>query len=222
MSETARENILAPVGGHIAQLGNRIGTVIRNVNPLASKKTPANRLTRAWLLVIDPQVIFADPTSEWAVPRFDDALAVAARIAPRFGERVLVTRWLPAAERPGSWQAYFERWPFADRSPDDPLFNLVPAARGLSHFPTIDRPTFSKWGRQLQAMLGPVPHLVLSGCATSCCVLATALAAADAGATVRVVADACADSSDENHTNALHVMGLYDPQIKIVTSDDLL
>jgi len=175
----------------------------------------------AWLLVIDPQVIFADPSSDWAAPRFNDAMAVIAAIAPLFGDRVIVTRWVPAPPYRGSWQAYFKRWTFADRPPDDPVFGLVPGARHLSSFDTVDLPTFGKWGRRLESLLGPTPNLVLTGCATDCCVISTALAAADSGARVRVVADGCAGSSDENHAAALHLMGLYDPQIKVVRSRQL-
>ena len=39
------------------------------------------------------------------------------------------------------------------------------------------------------------------------------LAAADAGCTVEVVADACAGSSDGAHERALAAMALYAPQI---------
>ncbi|WXF89963.1 isochorismatase family protein [Curtobacterium flaccumfaciens pv. flaccumfaciens] len=53
---------------------------------------------------------------------------------------------------------------------------------------------------------------------TDCCVLSTALAAADAGATVTVVADACAGASDEDHDRALAVMRLYAPLITVVDS----
>ncbi len=45
--------------------------------------------------------------------------------------------------------------------------------------------------------------LLLAGVSTDCCVLSTALAAADAGVTVRVVADACAGIDDESHAKAL-------------------
>ena len=82
-------------------------------------------------------------------------------------------------------------------------------------------PTFSKWGGAIRALIGPTPRLVLTGYATDCCVISTALAAADAGASVRVIADACAGSNDENHAEALHLMSLYDPQIKVVQSKDM-
>jgi len=175
----------------------------------------------AWLLVIDPQVIFAHPTSQWAAPKFTEAMSVAAALAPRFGHRVLVTRWLPDPDPKGSWATYFERWPFAAGPGDAPLFDLMPEAQGLSRYPTLDCTTFSKWGLKLQSLAGPTPHLVLTGVSTDCCVLATALAAADGGATVTVVADACAASCDENHAAGLHVMRQYEPQIFVVDSADL-
>ena len=174
-----------------------------------------------WLLIIDPQAIFADPASEWAVPKFDEALAVAASLAPRFDGRVLVTRWVPDPAPRGSWADYFERWPFAARPADDPMFDLVPAAVGLSRRPTIDCPTFGKWGPALQSVVGETPRLVLTGCSTDCCVMSTALAAADAGASILVVADGCAASTDEHHANGLSLMAEFDPQIKVVRSAEL-
>jgi len=178
-------------------------------------------LSDAWLLVIDPQVIFADPSSEWRTAGFDEALAVAASLAPRFDGRVLVTRWVPDPHPKGSWIAYFERWPFAARPPSDPVFDLMPGAKHLSRYPTVDCPTFSKWGLRLQSLTGPRPTLVLTGCSTDCCVLDTALAAADAGATVLVVADGCAASTVGHHEAGLRLMGEFDPQIKVVGSADL-
>jgi len=175
----------------------------------------------AWLLIIDPQVIFADPSSEWASPGFDQAIAVAASLVPHFDGRVLVTRWLPDPNPHGSWIPYFERWPFAARPATDPIYDLMPAAMGLSPWPTFDRTTFGKWGPDLEAIVGPNPHLVLTGVSTDCCVLSTALPAADAGATVMVVADGCAASTAEFHAAGLHTMSQYDPQIKVQTASQL-
>ena len=49
-----------------------------------------------------------------------------------------------------------------------------------------------------------------------------AKAAADAGATISLVADACAGSTPENQAAALAVMGLYPPQITVTTTDAVL
>lgn len=61
--------------------------------------------------------------------------------------------------------------------------------------------------------------MVLCGVTTDCCVISTALAATDAGAFVRVAADACGGSSDTAHDAALTVMRGYAPQIDVSTVD---
>jgi nicotinamidase-related amidase len=61
--------------------------------------------------------------------------------------------------------------------------------------------------------------LVLAGVSTDCCVLSTALAAADAGVQVTVVADACAGVDDVAHLRALEAMKLYAPLIDVLDAD---
>ncbi|MFJ4222900.1 cysteine hydrolase family protein [Microbacterium sp. NPDC089695] len=177
---------------------------------------------RPWLVVIDPQNIFASPDSAWGSPFFADAIVRIRELASAFGDRVLVTRWMPTADRFTAWGDYFAEWPFADRPADDPLFDLVPDERDLSPHPTLDLPTFGKWGPEIEAIVGRGAHVVLTGVSTDCCVLSTALAAADAGAHATVVADACAGSTAENQAAALHVMGLYPPQLTIADTTAVL
>ena len=177
---------------------------------------------RPWLVVIDPQVIFASPDSAWGSPFFGDAVANIRRLAEAFGDRVLVTRWMPTADRETSWGDYFAVWPFADQPPTDPLFALVPEAEGLSPHPTLDLPTFGKWGAELEAIVEHGAHVVLTGVSTDCCVISTALAGADAGAHLTVVTDACAGSTAENHAAAMQVMSLYPPQITLSDTDAVL
>ncbi|BDZ40510.1 cysteine hydrolase family protein [Microbacterium suwonense] len=176
----------------------------------------------AWLVVIDPQNIFASPDSEWGSPFFDEAMTNIRLLADAFGERVLVTRWMPTADRSTSWGEYFAAWPFADQPASDPLFDLVPEAASLSPHPTLDLPTFGKWGAGLEAIVGRGGHVVLTGVSTDCCVLSTALAGADAGARLTIATDACAGSTAENHAAALHVMGLYPPQITLADTAAVL
>jgi nicotinamidase-related amidase len=57
---------------------------------------------------------------------------------------------------------------------------------------------------------------------TDCCVLSTALAAADAGVEVQVVAEACAGLTDDSHREALDIMQLYAPLIEVVSLADVL
>lgn len=175
-----------------------------------------------WLVIIDPQHVFASPdVSEWGSPFFADAMGVIQRIAPQFSDRVVVTRWVPTDKRSAAWQAYYDMWPFADREPGDPLFELVDEAAGLSSHPVLDFPTFGKWSDELRAATHDTDQLVLAGVSTDCCVLSTALPAADAGKFVTIVSDACAGSSVENNQAALHVMGLYEPLVTVTDSTTL-
>ena len=130
-----------------------------------------------WLVIIDPQAIFADPvTSGWGSPMFAERLPAMASLAAAYGrDRTVITRFVHV----------------------------------------VTEATFGKWGARLRAVVGEQPRLTLAGVATDCCVIATALPAADAGATVRIAADACAGSTPENHQRALDAMALFGPQITI-------
>ncbi|WP_300265683.1 isochorismatase family protein [Microbacterium sp.] len=178
-------------------------------------------LRDGWLVVVDPQHIFASPDSVWGSPFFAEVMPRIRSLADAFGDRVLVTRWLPTADRSTSWGEYFTAWPFADQPPTDALFDLVPDASGLSRHPSVDVPTFGKWSA-LEEIVGIGARVVLTGVSTDCCVISTALAAADAGARVTIAADACAGSTAENHAAALHVMGLYPPQLTIADTASVL
>lgn len=175
----------------------------------------------AWLVVIDPQRIFADSASQWGSPMFPDIVDPVRRLAAVAGPRTVVTRWVPARDPQGSWAAYLKAWPFADVPSDDPLLDLVPELADLGE-DVVSVPTFGKWGPALEAVTGTLPHLVLTGVSTDCCVVSTALAAADAGATITVVTDACAGSTPENHRAAMDVMALYPPQITLATTAEVL
>lgn len=173
------------------------------------------------LAVIDMQRVFADPTSPWATPRYADAAAGVRALLPAFAGRVTFTRFL-APERPaGAWRAYYDQWPFARRPPDAELWALTDEFAGLAEH-VMDATTFGKWTPELAARTGPDGRLVLAGVSTDCCVLSTALAAADAGAEVLVVADACAGVDDDSHVKALGIMELYRPLVRVTTIDDLL
>lgn len=173
-------------------------------------------------MLIDAQVVFADPGSQWCAPRFEEIVEPVQRLVGAFGDRVVLTRWVPPTDKVGSWVPYFEQFAFADQPTDHRLFDLVPAAADLGARHTVSEPTFGKWGEALRSITGPTPHLVLTGVATDCCVLSTALPAIDAGAQVTVVSDACAGSDDTNHQRALDAMALYAPQLFVRTTDQVL
>jgi nicotinamidase-related amidase len=178
-------------------------------------------MTSGHLAVIDMQCVFADPASPWATPRFADAAAGVRRLLPAFGDRATFTRFVAPAHPTGAWRAYYDRWPFALQPADAGLWRLTEEfADRAGH--VVDAPTFGKWTPPLADPVGPDGPLVLAGVSTHCCVLSTALAAADAGTEVLVVADACAGVDDDSHIKALHVMDLYRPLIRVTTVDDLL
>jgi nicotinamidase-related amidase len=64
--------------------------------------------------------------------------------------------------------------------------------------------------------------LTVVGVATDCCVISTVLPAADAGVPVRVVTDACAGSTDDDHDRALRIMSLYASLVRLTTTDEVL
>ena len=169
-----------------------------------------------WLVVIDPQRIFADPDSDWGSPMWADALGHINALLPQYRGRTIVTRWVPpsGSGRVGSWDAYMKAWPFADRPAEDPYFDLVDGLDLDGSEVVVDAPTFGKWD-VLAPLVGEAPTLVVTGVSTDCCVISTVLPAADAGATLTVVSDACAGSTPDNHAAALTVMGLYPPQVTL-------
>lgn len=174
---------------------------------------------REHLAVIDMQRVFGDPGSEWATPRFAEIVPRIGALISALAPAVTFTRFVAPAEPAGAWRDYYARWPFALVPPTSPLYDVVPDFADPG--PTVDVTTFSKWGPQLAARVGS-DTLVLAGVSTDCCVLSTAVAAADAGVPVRVVADACAGVDDRSHDAALHVLGLYGPLIEVVETAALL
>jgi nicotinamidase-related amidase len=175
-------------------------------------------MTEPLLVVIDMQEVFRDPESPWTTPGFDELAAAIGRLAEGFDRRVVYTRFVLPERISGSWVPYYERFAEVTRRERAPWFELAEPYRS-SATETLDKPTFSAWGEQLSAAAGEPSTLVLTGVATDCCVISTALEAVDAGASVRVVADGCAGSGPEAHEAAIAIMRGYGPQIEITTVD---
>ena len=177
-------------------------------------------MTRPWLVAIDLQPIFGDPASPWAAPEYEHAAANTARLAEAFGDRVVFTRYVAPEQPQGAWREYFEVWPFALLPASDPLYALDARFGAPARVET--RPTFGKWDAGLAAAVEGSGDLVLAGVSTDCCVLSTALAAADAGIRVRIAADACAAPSPADQERALATMAMYAPLIEITAVDAVL
>jgi nicotinamidase-related amidase len=175
-------------------------------------------MTEPLLVVIDMQEVFRDPESPWATPGFERLAPPIGRLSEGFGRRVTFTRFVLPERISGSWVPYYERFAEVTEPERGPWFDLAEPYRSWANG-TVDKPTFSAWGERLSAAAGEPPTLVLTGVATDCCVISTALDAVDAGASVRVVADACAGSSAEAHESAVAIMRGYAPQIEITNVD---
>jgi nicotinamidase-related amidase len=171
-----------------------------------------------WLVVVDMQRVFGDPDSPWTAPRFEEVRPRVRRLVDAYGEQVVLTRFVAPLEPAGAWAGYYEQYPFALQPPDAPLYDLVDEP-GRARVLTAT--TFGKWGPELAEVVGGGP-LTVAGVATDCCVVSTVLPAADAGVPVRVVADACAGSSDDHHRKALDLMGLYAPLVEVTTTGAVL
>jgi nicotinamidase-related amidase len=180
------------------------------------------RLSKAAVLaVIDMQNVFADPASGWFTPGFSQIVQPARRLAEAFAGRTVFTRFLAPAEPRGGWRSYYQQWPFALKPAQWEGYRLIEALDrpGLV---TMDTCTFGKWTPRLAELVGDEGELVLAGVSTDCCVLSTAVAAADAGIRVLVVAQACAGLDDISHQRALDTMAMYAPLIEVVQLADLL
>ena len=174
---------------------------------------PSGAVPAGHLVVIAMQRVFAEPDSPWATPDFAKILPVITELVADFGDAVTFTRFIAPDAPTGAWRDYYAQWSFALRPSDAPLWDVVPELGPTG--PTVDATTFSKWGTALADRVGDA-ELVLCGVSTDCCVLSTAVAAADAGVAVRVVGDACAGVSEQSHRAALEVLALYAPLVTVV------
>jgi nicotinamidase-related amidase len=176
---------------------------------------------RPWFVAIDLQRVFGDPSSAWCASRYAAAAANVVRLTPAFGDRTVFTRFVAPATPTGAWAPYYAEFPWALEPADSPLYELTDEVAPLAER-TVVATTFGKWTDDLRTVVGGQPSLVVAGVATDCCVISTVLAAADAGASVTVVTDACAGSTDDNHQKALDVMALYAPLVTLASTDEVL
>lgn len=175
----------------------------------------------AVLLLIDLQEVFARPPSPWASGQYDAAAVNALRLRAAYpDDRTAITRFVPPARRSGAWVRYYEQWPFA-LDPAQASYAMMPGFE-VGDATLIERSTFGKWDPATRAALGDPAEVVMAGVSTDCCVLSTALAAADDGVRVVIAADACAGASPQDHQRALDAMALYAPLIEITTTDALV
>jgi nicotinamidase-related amidase len=179
-----------------------------------------------WLVIIDMQNIFSHPGKWWGCPRFGEIIEPIRRLAATYGDRTLLTRFVAGEDHKGAWVPYYKEFPFANVRGADPKYAIVDELQDLIRGDNVvTRTTFNKWGDEhhgVCARTGKYPHLVLAGVATDCCVLSTAIAAAESGAFVTVALDACAGSSSENQLAAKNILKGYAPLIHIKGYQELV
>ena len=171
------------------------------------------------LVVIDMQAIFAEPESAWASPGTFEIVPNVEKLVAAFAGHTVFTRFVAPAEPEGAWREYYEQWSFALVPDAHPLYALLPGV-GYTGQPVVTLPTFGKWGPELAALVDD--EIILSGVSSDCCVITTALAAADAGIKVRVLRDASAGVSPADHERAMAAMAMFTPLIEITDTATVL
>jgi nicotinamidase-related amidase len=185
---------------------------------------------RALHLCVDVQNLFSEPTP-WRVPWLPRILPFIERIAGKYPERNVFTRFIPpvrADALPGMWKHYYRRWPEMLRPCLDPrLMELVPSLAAIAPAGvTFDKPVYSPFAN---SELLPHLHrrgaecLIVTGVETDVCVLSAVLDAVDAGFRVVLVKDAVGSSSDTTHDALLQLYATrLSEQIELVDTATVL
>jgi nicotinamidase-related amidase len=176
-------------------------------------------------LCVDMQRLFIDDTP-WHTPWAARVLPVVERLAARYAEHTIFTRFIPPErpeDMPGAWVRYYERWRDLTRERIDPhLLELAPELARLAPPATVvDKRFYSPFAEpHLLRVLRErrTEALVVSGAETDVCVLAAVLGAVDHGFRVVLVADAVCSSSDRTH-DALMTLYRERFSLQIETAD---
>lgn len=181
--------------------------------------TSAPRPDIVRLVVIDMQQVFQDE-GQWQVPRYDEIVPVIEQLQQELGSSTVFTRFVRDETEHGAWAAYYQRWNEMRYPADSNAWDITMDVPGAAT--VVDAPTFSKWGPQLAALVPEGTRMVLTGVATDCCVLSTALAAVDAGRFVTIISDACAGVTDQAQQQTLALLELLTPMCEVMNSDQFL
>jgi nicotinamidase-related amidase len=181
-------------------------------------------------LCVDMQRIFSTD-GPWPTPWMERVLPIVTRIAERFPERTVFTRFITPdtpEHATGMWRRYYERWRQTTREHLDPrLLELMPPlARLVPPARVFDKPVYSAFaGHRMHEHLQErsADALVITGSETDVCVLATVLGAVDHGYRVIIVTDAVCSSSDAGHDMLLKLYAeRYSQQIETADSETIL
>ena len=181
-------------------------------------------------LCVDMQRIFSTE-GPWPTPWMERVLPNTVALAAHAPGRTIFTRFITphrAADMPGTWARYYEKWPEVTRTKLDPrLLHLMPELeRFVPPAAVFDKMVYSAFANgRLHAELRArqCEALVVSGSETDVCVLSSVLAAVDLGYRVILAADAVCSSSDESHDALIELYRRrFDVQIEIADTDEII
>ncbi|WP_257623441.1 cysteine hydrolase family protein [Rhizobium sp. B21/90] len=165
------------------------------------------------------------------MPWMPRVLPQVLKIVSRYPEQTVFTRFIPpqtAAEAPGMWKDYYEKWSMMTRDHiDAELLQLLPEFDQFAPPARVfDKMVYSPWvdGRLHSHLQGSrVSRLVVSGGDTDVCVLSAILGAIDLGYEILLLSDAICSGADETHDASLKLLGdRFSVQLAIMTTEQFL
>jgi len=184
---------------------------------------------RAVHLCVDMQRLFAE--GPWTTPWLKRVLPRVRSIVDAHAGQTIFTRFIPAERAEtaaGAWRRYWRKWSEMTLEKLDPaMIEIVPELRAFCPpAETIDKHVYAPWDEtDLHARLSArgADALVITGCETDVCVLATVLGAVDRGYRVVLVTDALCSSTDETHDALMQLYReRYGQQVETVDTETLL
>lgn len=181
-------------------------------------------------VVVDMQQLF-DSHPDWGSPALRRILANVQRLVRHRPERTVYSRFVPpheAAEAPGRWRRYYERWPGVCLAAcGEHYVELLPELQAEAEKGWIvDKPVYSAFQAPafIEILETQRPScLLFSGVETDMCVLSTLLVGVDLGFRAVVARDAVASARPEAHEATLSVvLSRLDAQIEFADTGTIL
>ena len=175
------------------------------------------------VLVIDMQNVYG-PEGAWCCPKAEAAAGkIKSLLASGKDLDVIFTQFLAAEEPVGVWKDYnlenaeVNADPVANRMMDT-------FAEEVKNYPLYSKSTYSSLEvPEVRRAAEAADHVVLTGVVAECCVLATAMALIDAGASVIYLTDGVAGISDETEkATELVLAGLEPLHVRRMTVEEYL
>lgn len=179
---------------------------------------------------VDMQRLFSEET-DWKTPWMARVLPNVLRLVATHPDKNVFTRFMPASragDGVGVWKRYWTRWAnmTLEALPARMTELLPELARHADKAAVVDKHVYSPWlegalERELQHRQADT--LIISGCETDVCVLATVLGAVDRGYRVIVVTDAICSSTDATHDALMTLYEQrYTEQVETIDTGALL